>query len=116
MGDSKHPDSLPVLGASPRGSPVERPQRFPASAHKRPDSYMDQDLKKIKKLTAFMKKEGLISLKSGDIELELSVATAFHVEQADLPPESPATPEKPQYTDEELLMWSAPGYVPGEVN
>ena len=75
---------------------------------------MDADLKKIKKLAAFMKKAGVISLKAGEIELKLS-PYVFHEEQisnaaaADPSPEaSLASP----YTDDEILFWSSPGELP----
>lgn len=71
---------------------------------------MDEDLKKIKKLTSFMRKQGLLHLKQGDIELSLSPG-------AILPDEKPAAdsataeePIKPRHTEEEILFWSVQGY------
>lgn len=77
---------------------------------------MDAELKKIKKLTAFMRKAGILSLKSGDLELSLS-PNVFHEEHTH--PSNDASsdaPEVPQQvlTDEEILFWSAPGALPGE--
>lgn len=79
---------------------------------------MDADIKKLKKLTKFMQKEGLLSLKLPNIELHLSPTAVFHVEQSPQAPNSPSEdkPEPPQYTEEDALFWSSPGFFPDEVN
>lgn len=68
---------------------------------------MDADLKKIKKLTLFMKKEGLLSIKSKDFELTLSPTALF---QEDPPKPTPEAKEEPhgQLSHEDTLMWSSP--------
>lgn len=76
---------------------------------------MDADFRKIKKLTDFMKKSGLLSLKIKDIELNLAPAAVFHVEPKNKDPIEEPKPE-PQLTDEDLMFWSAPGYLPSENN
>lgn len=74
---------------------------------------MDADLKKIKKLTAFMKKQGVLSLKLPDLELNLAPAAVFHKETNSLPQadESEAN-ALPQFSEEEALFWSSPGIQP----
>lgn len=76
---------------------------------------MDKDLQKIKKLTLFMKKEGLLSLKHGDIELNLSPQALFHTEQTAAPAENNKQEETlSQFTPEQIMLWSAPNYVTEE--
>ena len=75
---------------------------------------MDQELKRIKKLTAFMRKAGLLTLKCGDLELCLS-PQLFHEEQAAQSSESDAAADaalKSQFSEEEILFWSSPGVLP----
>lgn len=75
---------------------------------------MDEELKKIKKLTAFMRKAGILSLKSGDIELILS-ADALNKQGLNALDDSQSS-DAPQGgpSDEALLFWSAPGILPLE--
>lgn len=75
---------------------------------------MDKELKRIKKLTAFMKKAGILNLKSGDLELSLT-PDSFHEEQSAALKQEDATSDaaiKSQFTDEEVLFWSSPGVLP----
>lgn len=74
---------------------------------------MDDYLKKIKKLTLFMKKEGILHLKQGDIELQLSPAAIN--ETKSLTSDAPIVEEnKP--TDMDVLFWSSPGNIGEELN
>ena len=75
---------------------------------------MDDELERIKKLTAFMRKAGLLTLKSGNLELCLS-PQVFHEEQntqasGSSPSEDAAL--KSQFSEEEILFWSSPGVLP----
>ncbi|MBK8455601.1 MAG: hypothetical protein IPL34_20185 [Thiofilum sp.] len=74
---------------------------------------MDTDLKKLRKLVKFMQKEGVLVLKVREIEIQLSKSALFHVEHTKEPVETTATdlPDENQYTEEELLFWSAPGIL-----
>lgn len=72
---------------------------------------MDTDLKKIKKITHLMRKEGVLSLKTADIEISLS-PHAIQLEEKPIPEEVAATPDKPQYSEDDALFWSSPGYFP----
>lgn len=76
---------------------------------------MDTDLKKIKKTAALMKKMGILVMKTPEIELHLSPAAVFHEEKESLPEEKGSTPEDSQYSEEDVLLWSAPGLMSEEV-
>lgn len=76
---------------------------------------MDADLKKIKKLTLFMKKEGLLELKHADIELKLS-PHAFHGEQSKLTSDPTLEETTPKYDSMSMALWSSPDYLPEEAN
>lgn len=71
---------------------------------------MDADLRKVKKLTAFMRSHGLLKLKTAEIELELHPTSLQH------PSGLPETKEdpKPEHSEEDVLFWSAPGHIPEE--
>lgn len=74
---------------------------------------MDADLKKIKKLTEYMKKNGLLSLKVADIELNLDPRIVFQAEHSpDTTPEVKEEPQDPMAT----LLWSTQDIPPEEVN
>jgi hypothetical protein len=76
---------------------------------------MDQDLKKLRKLVKFMQKEGVLTLKMSEIELQLSQAAILPLETApDAPSPSADAPQDPEYTEEELLFWSSPGLPESE--
>lgn len=71
---------------------------------------MDTEIKKIKKYTKFMQKAGVLSLKAAEIEIHLSphmVSSALS-QVKDYGPELKEE-EKTEFTDEDLLLWSAPG-------
>jgi hypothetical protein len=79
---------------------------------------MDNDLKKIKKLATFMKKEGVIELECGQIKIKLHPAKILsHIENS-VPAEHTQTDiqSTPEYTEEEMLFWSSPGIFPEEAN
>lgn len=72
---------------------------------------MDESVKKIKKLALLMKKEGILLLKTPEIELQLAPSALIDQtpeHQSDsLPREQPPIPDA--YSAEQILMWSAPG-------
>lgn len=71
---------------------------------------MDADFKKIKKLTDFMKKSGLLHLKQGEIELTLSPDAILQDEpKATSPVADEATSPNEFNNTEDALYWSAPG-------
>ena len=88
---------------------------------------MDDDLKKLRKVTAFMRKQGVLRVKTAELEIELSPAALTHGEEPTehLPPtlSEPQVPREP--TDDEralglpaggldLIDWSSPGaLMPG---
>lgn len=74
---------------------------------------MDDQLRKIRKLTAFMKKAGIIHLKQDNIELSL-VPQAIDLPRAE-PEIDPNAIPPVQYTADDALFWSAPGF-PDEAN
>lgn len=75
---------------------------------------MDTDLKKLKKLVLFCRKNGVLSLKQGEIEISLSPA-AMEPESVTPQTTEPDAPLKPEYAAEDMLFWSAPGF-PEEAN
>jgi hypothetical protein len=79
---------------------------------------MDADIKKLKKLVKFMQKEGVLTFKTQEIELSLHHTALFPKEnQRDTNSTESIEKEKSQFTDEEILLWSAPGFDPqGEAN
>lgn len=78
---------------------------------------MDQDLKKIKKAALLMKNMGILSLKLPNLELQLSPTTLLDREQEVQPHVSTESEApKPTYSDEDLLLWSAPGAFQDEVS
>lgn len=82
---------------------------------------MDKDLAKIKKLTRFMKKNGVLNLKTPD-----SYQIAIHPDAVDTarsrrsslaqqsPPPDPIIED--QYDEEETLFWSTNLTLSGETN
>lgn len=73
---------------------------------------MDADLKKIKKLTAFMRKNGLLTLKQDGIELSLSPLAIDLAEKGDASDaEKQTQSNEPLLTDMDVLLWSAPGNI-----
>lgn len=70
---------------------------------------MQLDIKKLKKITRFMRKEGVLVLKTPEIELQISPSKLFHVERKQKLNQSAATEtvETQQPTEEELLFYSS---------
>jgi hypothetical protein len=68
---------------------------------------MDADLKKIRKLAHLMQKEGILSVKSPDLEIQLSPVAMFYepASKQELPGESKEN-LAPDYTEDQILMWS----------
>ena len=69
---------------------------------------MDKDIKKLKKLVDFMRKQGVLYTKLENIELELSPSALFPEENKQIPEENKETLTSPPMTDLELALWSAP--------
>lgn len=69
---------------------------------------MDADLKKIKKLTQLMKKEGLLELKGSDFHLKLSPQALFPEKKTQKESETPAPSSESEFTEEQTLLWSSP--------
>jgi hypothetical protein len=72
------------------------------------------DIKELKKLTEFCRKNGIISLKKGDFEINLSPASLFPHKPRQEDNTDPIT-ENP-YTDEQMMMWSSAGIAPESEN
>jgi hypothetical protein len=80
---------------------------------------MDLDLKKLRKITLFMKKEGVLSLKTQNIEISLSQSSlSFPKENSKKKKftDEKLEEEEKNYTDEQILMWSSPGFIPTEID
>lgn len=71
---------------------------------------MDADLKKIKKLTLLMKKEGLLVLKTPEIELHLALS-ALNLDQDTKYKGEAKDMEAKEFDSESALYWSAPGNI-----
>lgn len=67
---------------------------------------MDADLKKLKKLTQLMKKEGLLELKLPNFELKLA-PSAIEDKPAPAQEAETQTPQE-SLTPEQVLFWSSP--------
>lgn len=67
-----------------------------------------KDTKELTKLLKIMQNNGVIKYKTQEIEIELHPGALFPVEQkkAELSKEEET---KQPFTEEEMLMWSAPG-------
>ncbi len=76
---------------------------------------MDDSLKKVRKLIALMKREGILSLKQGDIELSLH-PSALDYRGPDLSNVPTEVEQQPVYTPEQIRDWSIPGLIPEEAN
>jgi len=82
---------------------------------------MDADFKKIKKLVRLMQKEGVLNLKIPNLELSLSQDAVLRFEPTEkkahsrdeAPQENKAEPE---YTPEDILLWSSQGFMESEPN
>ncbi len=89
----------------------------PAGANFRPDvqtRLMDADLKKLRKLTRFMQSQGVLSVKTSEIEVHLSPAAIFHKEAATSADSSDSVQAESPFTEADALFWSVPGLIPGE--
>lgn len=67
---------------------------------------MDDSLKKLKKLSEMMKKQGILVYKTPEIELQLS-PSAISLESSE--PETNKPLKTEELTPEQILLWSAPG-------
>lgn len=72
---------------------------------------MDADLKKLKKVTAFMRKQGILNYKTPELELSLAPAALITEPLSQAEP-SQTEDLKPEFSPEEMLFWSAPGLHP----
>lgn len=71
---------------------------------------MDKDLRKMKKMVDFMRKQGVLTLKTPEMELRISSAAIFPENK--LIPEEEKTNSEHQFTEEEIILWSSPGSIP----
>jgi len=78
----------------------------------------DQTLKELKKIVSFCRKNGVTSLKMDGIEIALSQTALFPESEYKRKKASKAAPgalssdfipTEPQYTDEDILLWSSAG-------
>lgn len=69
---------------------------------------MDTELKKIKKLVLLMKREGILVIKSKEIEIQLS-PVAFDLTPAKQTEDSTKEITNTEQDRDSLLFWSAPG-------
>jgi hypothetical protein len=73
---------------------------------------MDINTKNIKNLIKLMKKEGVLFLKLPEIELTLAPQAISNQTRKKVTEEDSVS--TPQYTPEEIMMWSVPGLQPTE--
>ena len=99
---------------APNGYNMTAGGRTPAFGIKKPDP----EFCMLKKLTRFARSNGIVSLHINGISFTLSPAAIFPTADKSTVSDSlPSTPDSPGLTEEEILLWSAPGgYVPSEVN
>jgi len=75
---------------------------------------MDADLKKLKKITAFMRKQGILNYKTPELELSLAPAAILpeplHAAQDEATPEH--TEENLPLEASPIFNWSIPGLHP----
>lgn len=74
---------------------------------------MGQNLKELKKMISFLRKNGVSQYKSGDFEIALSPTHKSYSKPKDSNQTEPKI-EK-EFTQEEMLYWSSPGF-PEEAN
>lgn len=74
---------------------------------------MDIEIKKLKKMTRFMQKQKILSLKTREIEIQLSPdAFSGNFEEIQLPEtETKEAVNHPLFTEEDTLLWSSPGVL-----
>lgn len=70
---------------------------------------MDKDIKKLKKLVDFMRKQGVLTVKLDEMEIQLSPGALFPHEASETPESPDKQMQAPDLTYEELALWSAPG-------
>lgn len=71
---------------------------------------MDTEIKKWKKITRFMQKQGILCLKTPEIEIQLAPRALLHETIEVLPEEKEISKEpESQYTENDQLFWSSPG-------
>jgi hypothetical protein len=71
---------------------------------------MDKDIKKMRKMVDFMRKQGVLTLKTPEMELNL-IREAIHLEVEPLET-SPQEKEERPMSDIDIALYSAPGWVP----
>ena len=71
---------------------------------------MDSELKKLKKLATFMKKEGILTYKTPEIELHLSPVAVFHKEEKAPEPSSQTVGEEfsPEFVEAAAELGMSP--------
>jgi len=73
---------------------------------------MDKDIKKMRKLVDFMRKQGVLTLKTQEMELSLSPLAVFPVEHLEGEPVTKEPSPIPEMSDLEIALWSSPGAIP----
>jgi hypothetical protein len=79
-------------------------------------------LVELRKITKFARSQGILRLKTQDIEIEFSPDAIFPSKRRptrlsqmlQTRPEGGIELPNPPYTDEEILLWSSPALDPGE--
>ena len=78
---------------------------------------MNENIKNLKKTVSFMKKEGILVLKTKDCEIELTreaLLDSRHKKNLEPSSEKPDKIESPEYSEQDVLFWSSPGFLPEE--
>lgn len=70
---------------------------------------MDAQLKKLKKLTKFMQSNGVLVMRTPEMELELHPSALFRDEKRPIEATQASEDLRPEFAPEDLLLWSAPG-------
>lgn len=72
---------------------------------------MDAQIKKLRKLVKFCREQGVLSVKTSEIELSLAPAALFP-KVDNVPHGTSETIETDEMAPEDILLWSAPGVEP----
>ena len=73
---------------------------------------MDKDIKKMKKMVDFMRKQGVLTLKTQEMELQLSPLAVFPDEHKKDQIEEAQQTQIPKLSDLDIALWSSPGALP----
>jgi hypothetical protein len=75
---------------------------------------VDKEIKKMRKLVDFMRKQGVLTLKTSEMELSLSPIAMFPVEHSEEhnSDSNKIHPSLKPISELDLALWSSPGYIP----